>query len=162
MNSDFRHPNFSSKHFFTLVTWKCFGSCFQEDFESLFKEIDTDESGTISFRELMVFCKRKGLKLGYMEIVAFMKFFDKVIQFIELYYWCKSSLKLPLGHHPPTHSFLINSSIWSQMLSCYLVFDCICSKFPKFITLLQMFNSFELSLILFTNCGNNHILIIIF
>jgi Ca2+-binding EF-hand superfamily protein len=51
---------------------------FQAEFEQLFNEIDADKSGTISFRELMIFCKNKGLRLGYGEILAFMKYFDKV------------------------------------------------------------------------------------
>ena len=48
--------------------------------EKLFDEIDVDNSGTISFREIMVFCKKRGLRLGYGEIVAFMKYFDQVEQ----------------------------------------------------------------------------------
>jgi Ca2+-binding EF-hand superfamily protein len=51
---------------------------FQQAFEDLFNEIDTDKSGTISFREMMVFCKKKGLRLGFGEILAFMKYFDEV------------------------------------------------------------------------------------
>jgi hypothetical protein len=50
----------------------------QVAFERLFEEIDTDKSGTITFREIMVFCKKKGLRLGFGEIVAFVKYYDKV------------------------------------------------------------------------------------
>jgi Ca2+-binding EF-hand superfamily protein len=50
----------------------------QAAFEKLFEEIDTDKSGSISYRELMVFCKNKGLKLGYGEMLAFMEYFDQV------------------------------------------------------------------------------------
>ncbi len=50
----------------------------QAAFEKLFEEIDTDHSGSITFREIMVFCKKKGLRLSYGEIVAFMKYFDCV------------------------------------------------------------------------------------
>jgi hypothetical protein len=54
-------------------------------FEKLFDEIDTDHSGTISFREIMVFCKKKGLRLGYGEILAFMKYFDQVTKILYTY-----------------------------------------------------------------------------
>jgi len=50
----------------------------QAALQMLFDNLDTDNSGTISFREIMVFCKKKGLRLGFGEIVAFMKYYDKV------------------------------------------------------------------------------------
>jgi hypothetical protein len=50
----------------------------QAALQKLFDNLDTDNSGTISFREIMVFCKKKGLRLGFGEIVAFMKYYDKV------------------------------------------------------------------------------------
>ncbi len=48
----------------------------QAALERLFEEMDTDGSGTISFREIMVFCKKRGIKVGYGEIIAFMKHFE--------------------------------------------------------------------------------------
>ncbi len=50
----------------------------QAALQKLFDNLDADNSGTISFREIMVFCKKKGLRLGFGEIVAFMKYYDKV------------------------------------------------------------------------------------
>jgi Ca2+-binding EF-hand superfamily protein len=55
---------------------KCFDK--QAAFEKLFDEIDTDNSGTLTFREIMVFCKKRGIRLGFGEIVAFMKYYDMV------------------------------------------------------------------------------------
>jgi Ca2+-binding EF-hand superfamily protein len=48
------------------------------NFEELFNEIDTDQNGSISIREIMVFCKKKGLRLGFGEILTFVKYFDQV------------------------------------------------------------------------------------
>jgi len=48
------------------------------NFEELFNEIDTDQNGSISICEIMVFCKKKGLRLGFSKILTFVKYFDQV------------------------------------------------------------------------------------